>query len=215
MNELANANTEARGSINNIKESRLATLISSKPICDRYFYYNSETKLFAIEDPALFYYLKHLSWDALRTSCGFRNEASDFEFDFAISFAGENRELAREISAQLVTLDSAVFFDEFFEANYLGKAWHSKFADIFSRNSRFVVVLLDKNHVEKIWPTFERECFTPRVADEAVIPIYLDDTPVPGLPKDIVGIPYKSKSVVSNEITDAIIYKLLGRLDGV
>lgn len=54
LNELANANPEVRGSINNIKERRIAILLESKPICERYFYYNSDTKTFAIEDPAFF-----------------------------------------------------------------------------------------------------------------------------------------------------------------
>ena len=53
---LANRYEGVRGSINNIKERRLVVLLESKPICARHFYYyNGETKNFAIEDPALFY----------------------------------------------------------------------------------------------------------------------------------------------------------------
>lgn len=44
LNELANANPDVRGSINNIKEHRIGVLLDSKPICERYFYYNSQTK---------------------------------------------------------------------------------------------------------------------------------------------------------------------------
>lgn len=219
LNELANANPDVRGSINNIKEKRLATLIESKPICDRYFYYNPETKVFAIEDPALFYYLKHLDWDALRNSCGFRVGIKEYQFDFAISFAGENRVLAKLIADQLDLFDCAVFYDEYFEANYLGKAWHKSFTEIFGEQSRYVVCLLDKHHVEKIWPTFERECFAPRVAEAAVIPIYLDDAPVPGIPKDIVGIPFKNYTALgtdfANKVTDEIVFKLFDLLEDV
>ncbi len=124
LTELANSNDEVRGSINNIKEKRLSILIDSKPNCDRHFYYNAETKLFAIEDPALFYYLKHLDWEEIRKVCGFRLGQRDYSFDFAISFAGENRDLARAIANQLELCDCSVFFDEYFEANYLGKTWH-------------------------------------------------------------------------------------------
>ena len=216
LTELANANPDVRGSINNIKEKRLAALIESKPICDRYFYYNPETKVFAIEDPALFYYLKHLSWDEIRTACGFRSGVKDFAFDFAISFAGENRDLARLIADQLDAFDCAVFYDEYFEANYLGKAWHKSFTQIFGEQSRFVVCLLDKHHVEKIWPTFERECFAPRTAEADVIPIYLDDTPVPGIPQDILGINFKNYVIhgvdLPNKVTDEIAWKLFERL---
>src|SRR5207249_5109734 len=118
LNELANANEDARGSINNIKESRLAILLRDKPTCARHFYYNAETKNFAIEDPALFYFLKHLDWDALRLDCGFRDTTRDYEYDFALSFAGENRDLARYVADQLEVLDARVFFDEYFEANF-------------------------------------------------------------------------------------------------
>ena len=172
---LANQNEEVRGSINNIKETRLNILLESKPVCERYFYYNRETKNFAIEDPALFYYLKHLNWEGLRRDCGFKPQTDRFEYDFALSFAGENREVARVIATQLEMLDCTVFFDSQFETNFLGKTWAKDFADIFSVKARFVVPILDRFHLEKIWPTFEREHFAPRVADEAVIPIFLDE----------------------------------------
>jgi hypothetical protein len=219
LTELANSNEEIRGSINNIKEKRLSILIDSKPNCDRHFYYNAETKLFAIEDPALFYYLKHLDWEEIRKACGFRVGQRDYSFDFAISFAGENRDLARAIANQLELCDCSVFFDEYFEANYLGKAWHKSFTEVFGVQSRFVICLLDKCHVEKIWPTFERECFTPRVAEAAVIPVFLDDTVVLGIPKDIAGINFKNyvtfAEQLPNRITDDIVFKLLAKLEDV
>ena len=138
LTELANANEAVLGSINNIKEKRLSILIESKEICECYFYYNPETKHFAIEDPALFYYTRHLDWEALRRICGFRTGQREYEFDFAISFAGENRGLAKLIAGQLETLDSSVFCDEFFEKNYLGKAWHTQFQRVFGEQCRLL-----------------------------------------------------------------------------
>lgn len=215
LTDLANNNPDVAGSINNIKEKRLNVLLNSKPICDRYFYYNSETKNFAIEDPALFYYIKHLDWNQLRKVCGFRDSGMEYQFDFAISFAGENRDLAKTTAAQLETLDCSVFFDEFFESNYLGKVWHKEFEEIFKNKSRFVVCFLDKYHLEKIWTTFERECFAPRISDEAVVPIYLDDTSFPGIPKDVIGIMFdkNNKNDLENQVTDHIVFKLLERIE--
>ena len=191
LNELANSYEDVRGSINNIKESRLAILLRDKPGCARHFYYNAETKNFAIEDPALFYFLNHLDWSKLRHDCGFRAPGREAEYDFAISFAGENRELAREIAQQLSLLDAHVFFDEHFEANFLGGTWSVQFERIFGRDSRLVVCLLDQHYRDKIWPTFERECFLPRVPDGDVIPILLDDTTFVGIPKDLIGIRFQ------------------------
>jgi hypothetical protein len=215
LNELANSNEDVRGSINNIKESRLAILLRDKPACAKHFYYNSDTKNFAIEDPALFYFLKNLDWARLRHDCGFRAPSRDAEYDFAISFAGENRALAREIAQQLSLLDAHVFFDEHFEANFLGGAWSAHFERIFSRDSRLVICLLDRHYREKIWPTFERECFLPRVPDGEVIPIFLDDTVFVGLPKDLIGVKFvrpSDQDAEKSQVTDEITFKLIERL---
>lgn len=215
LNELANSDPEVRGSINNIKERRLSILLESKPLAARCFYYNKETKSFSIDDPALFYFIRHLDWDALRRDCGYREAAENFDYDVALSFAGENRDLAKHIAAQLEDLDVPVFYDESFEANFLGKAWGKKFREIFAQESRYVVCLLDKHHLEKIWPTFEREHFAPRVADEHVIPIYLDDTKFIGIPADIVGVRFKFdpndpdwRTNADREIVEKLIDKL-------
>ncbi|HZL16108.1 MAG TPA: TIR domain-containing protein [Polyangia bacterium] len=217
LNELANANDDVRGSINNIKEKRLAILLRNKPTCADHFYYNAETKNFAIEDPALFYFLRNLDWARLRQDCGFKTSARDYEYDFAISFAGENRDLAREVARQLTVMDCHVFCDENFEANFLGGAWSKEFERIFGRESRLVVCILDRHYQEKIWPTFERECFLPRVPAGEVIPIFLDGTTFVGIPKDTIGIKFlkgADPTIEPNRITDEIVSKLLERLSG-
>lgn len=216
LNGLANSTPEVRGSINNIKDHRLAILIGSKPLLSRHFYYNEETKTFVIEDPAMFYFIHHLNWDQLRQDCGFREQGDEYLYEIAISFAGENRELARFIAQNLEKLDVTVFFDEQFEANFLGKAWTKEFAKIFGEKSKYVVCLLDHHHEKKIWPTFEREHFAPRIAEESVIPIYLDDTKFVGIPHDIVGIRFRFDPESPDWPTraiDEIVIKLIDKLD--
>jgi hypothetical protein len=56
------------------------------------------------------------------------------------------------------------------------------------------------------------------VIDEAVIPIFLDDTPVPGIPKDLIGIPFKvregeSLEQLAERVTDEITFKLASKLE--
>lgn len=216
LDMLANAHPEVRGSINNIKARRLQVLLDSKPICARHFYYNSETKSFAIEDPALSYFLRFLDWDLVRTDCGFRTESRDYEYDIALSFAGENRELARHLAEQFEVMDATVFYDEYFEANFLGKTWNDEFKRIFAQDSRLVVCLLDENHNLKIWPTFERECFQPRTAEAAIIPVFLDDTPFIGIPKDLIGVRFEwdpESESWRDAAIDRIVMKVLERLE--
>lgn len=215
LNELANAYPDVRGSVNNIKQHRLGVLIESKALVGRHFHYNGETKNFAIEDPALFYFIRHLDWERLRQDCGFRGEDENFEYEIALSFAGENRELARHIAKSLEMLDVQVFYDETFEVNFLGKAWRKQFQEIFGEKSKLVVCLLDKHHEEKIWPTFEREHFAPRVEAGSVIPIWLDDTKFVGIPHDLVGIKFAFDPTTPDwqeAATENIVFKLIDRL---
>lgn len=216
LNELANANEALKASINGIKERRLNILLESKPICSRYFYYNSENKNFAIEDPALFYYMKHVDWEEIRKECGFRNNIETKEFEIAFSFAGENRKLAKYIAEQFEQIDVPVFYDELYESNYLGKAWGKEFERIFLDDSRYVVCLLDSFHKDKIWPTFERDCFKKRVPNGDVIPIYLDDTIFVSIPDDIVGIKFDwdEESVDwQSKAEEKIVFKIWEKLE--
>lgn len=216
LTSLAAANPEVSQSINNIKDKRLSVLFHNKEGLDRYFYYNSETAQFVIEDPALYYYIKHLDWTALRFDCGFKAPiGKQYKYEIALSFAGENRELASIISKQLELLDVSVFLDEHHEVNWLGKAIHIELKKIFEDESRFVVCLLDRNHLEKIWPTFEREIFLPRIQQQEVIPIYLDDTHFPGIPNDLYGIIFKynpSDPTWREKIDNEIIFKLIDKI---
>lgn len=216
LNELANANENMRASINGIKERRLNILLESKPICSRYFFYNSDNKNFAIEDPALFYYMKHVEWEEIRKDCGFRDDIETKEFEIAISFAGENRTLAKFIAEQFEQIDVTVFYDELYESNYLGKAWSKEFERIFLLDSRYVICLLDSFHKDKIWPTFERDCFKKRIPSGDVIPIYLDDTTFVGIPDDIVGVKYNWKEENESwqdEVQDKIVFKIWEKLE--
>lgn len=214
LTSLSDNNEDVRGSINNIKDSRLSNLLESKELAARHFFYSPETTTFAVEDPAVFYFLRHLDWEALRSDCGFRGRDGNYEFDIAISFAGENRVLAKYLADQFSALDIQVFYDANFEANYLGKTWSKEFTRIFGQASKYVICLLDKHHAEKIWPSFEREVFTPRVMKGEVIPIYLDETPIHGIPTDVVGIRFMDMSDGWQDRADKeIVLKVIDKLD--
>jgi hypothetical protein len=216
LNELANAHENMRASINGIKERRLNTLLESKPLCSQYFFYNQKNKSFAIEDPALFYFMRHVDWEEIRKDCGFRDNVKPKEFEIAISFAGENRQLAQYITEQLESIDVSVFLDENYEANYLGKTWSKQFERIFLEDSTLVICLLDKFHKDKIWPTFERDCFKKRVPIEEVIPIFLDDTVFVGIPDDLIGIKFHWNPLDidwQDKVENEIVYKIWERIE--
>jgi hypothetical protein len=136
-------------------------------------------------------------------------------FDVAISFAGENRELARYISQRLKDLDVEVYFDEDYETSYLGKKLSEQFPKVFSTDSRYVLCILDKHHQEKIWPTFERDVFLPRVKQNEVLPVYLDESIFVGVPADLRGfrLTWDLEDLFWRQtVDDVIIFPLLDRI---
>jgi hypothetical protein len=211
LTQLANIRQDIKGSVNNIKDYRLGVLLSQKPDCAKLFHYDQSTKVFSLEDPALFYFLRNLNWEELRAKCGFRDGEPDFEFDIAVSFAGENRSLVNFVVEMWRDLDISVFYDRHYEDNYLGMLWSERFEEIFRKKSRIVVAFLDNHHKNKVWPTFERDCFVSRAAQGDVIPIFLDDTAFPGISRDTVGIVFNLFGEI-NEQNDSIMNDIVLRV---
>ena len=90
-----------------------------------------------------------------------------------------------------------------------------QFKRVFADESDLVVCILDQHHAEKIWPTFERDCFTPRRKDGDVIPVFLDDSIFVGIPRDTVGIHFKwdpSDPDWKKEATEKIVMRLIERM---
>jgi len=147
--------------------------------------------------------------------CGFSKSNGSHTFDIAISFAGENRDLAEEIAMTLRILDFEVFYDRLYEDNYLGSSWGKEFERIFTTDSKFIVCILDEHHKRKIWPTFERECFSEKVQSNEVIPIFLDETKFVGIPQDLIGIKFKynkSDKTIHERIRKEIVFKIANRV---
>lgn len=78
--------------------------------------------------------------------------------------------------------------------------------------------VLDKHYAEKIWPTFEKDCFIPRVPDGEVIPIYLDKTPFVGIPSDLNGVKFHfdpADPLWKTKVIDEIVFPLMEKLAGI
>jgi hypothetical protein len=85
-----------------------------------------------------------------------------FRFDFALSFAGPQREIARAIYKALVEKGFNVFFDEDFEAEIIGRDAHSYLRKVYSEDSRYCIVLVSKEYDKRDWTKLEREIIQPR-----------------------------------------------------
>ena len=106
------------------------------------------------------------------------------KYDIALSFAGENRVYVEEVAQALRSAGVSVFYDKFEQAGLWGKNLIDHLAEIYGKRSRFVVMFVSKEYVEKAWTTHERRHAQDRALlaqSEYILPARFDDTDVPGM----------------------------------
>jgi len=114
--------------------------------------------------------------------------ARHFAYDVALSFAGENREIANSIYEALTSRKVRVFFDTVEKAELWGKNLPEAFRNRYGALSRFVVPLVSRDYLRKDWPNYELSVAKEEAGRrdmEFVLPVQLDDTVHPGLPRTI------------------------------
>ena len=134
----------------------------------------SDENFLSVEDPRFVFYLRHINWDEYRRQIGFGPESSN-NYDFALSFAGPQRELARQIFDTLSEGGFSVFFDEIERDRMLGEDLRTYLAPIYASRAEFVLVLLGKEYPKRYWTAFEEDQYSGRIPDGSVIPIWSPD----------------------------------------
>ncbi|WP_439658686.1 outer membrane protein assembly factor BamB family protein [Lentzea sp. HUAS TT2] len=113
---------------------------------------------------------------------------ADETYDFALSFAGQDRDFARDLAEALAANGFTVFFDENFQAMLWGKDLFKVLLEVYGKKARYIVLIVSEHYVRSPWTTWELLSALEtrlRGRDDAVLPVRLDDTEVPSLPKGI------------------------------
>lgn len=148
---------------------------------------------------------------------------SNYPYDIAISFAGENRELAEKLADLLIDKGLSVFYDKIEEHKLLGKNLYTYLQTIYKDSSQFCIILISEHYVKKPWTLHELEQIQTRIFEdrtknlEYLLPIRIDDTEIPGLNsitgyidlrnrniKDVANIIYKKFLEFENNINKSL-----------
>jgi GTP-binding protein EngB required for normal cell division len=123
-----------------------------------------------------------------------------FSYDFALSYASEQREEALELAGLLEKSGVSVFYDQFEQAHLLGKDAAEYLTEVYYRRARFCVMLASRAYANKLWPTHERRTAISRSLtqrSEYILPITFDDADLPGLPPGIIRLPWVGAEAVA------------------
>ena len=135
--------------------------------------------------------------------------AAGFDYDIALSFAGEDRLIASQIATELQSRGVRVFTDDFERTQLWGRDLSDELRSRYGEKTRYVVLLVSRHYAIKDWTDFEFAIARKeagRRSKEFILPVRLDDTPLPGLRSSIVYQSFKELGV--DGIVEEIIRKL-------
>ena len=114
-----------------------------------------------------------------------RRNRDKFEYDVALSFAGENRDYVRNVARSLSTrFDIRVFYDEYKKVELWGKDLYEHLSDIYQHAAYYCVLFVSRAYSQKLWTNHERKSAQARAFaenTEYILPARFDDTRIPGL----------------------------------
>lgn len=137
------------------------------------------------------------------------SEIDNKKYDIAISFAGEDREIAEKLANKLSEKQVSVFYDNFEKADLWGKNLYDYLSSVYSEKSKYCIMLLSKHYENKLWTNLERKSAQARAFRENreyILPIKIDDTKITGIHETIGYIDINSHTI--EEIVELAMNKL-------
>jgi hypothetical protein len=134
-----------------------------------------------------------------------------YEYDVALSFAGEDRTKAEELAEILKKVNISVFYDKYEKGALWGKDLYEHLAWVYKDAARYCIMFISEHYKRKLWTTHERKNAQARAFREQreyILPVRLDDTEIPGITGTTGYIDLRGSSC--QEVADLIIQKLKG-----
>ena len=133
----------------------------------------------------------------------------EYEYDVALSFAGEDRQHAEALAELLANKGYKVFYDVYEQAQLWGKDLYTQLSAIYKDKARYCVMFLSEHYAHKLWTNHERESAQARAfgeKEEYILPVRLDNTEIPGILRTLSYLDLRSGSI--DKVYQALVEKL-------
>lgn len=135
----------------------------------------------------------------------------NYEYDVALSFAGEDREHAKELAELLRTNGYKVFYDKYERTQLWGKDLYRHLSLVYKDKARYCVMFVSEHYAQKLWTNHELRSAQARAfqeREEYILPVRLDNTEIPGIPQTVGYLDLREMSIT--EIYQVLVGKLSG-----
>ncbi len=175
----ADRHPEQRGSVSQvISKGFLAELIRSSDDIQRVLHFDSTSNTLVAQDPQFVFYIRNLSWPQFAEEVGFLSMEFPSRYDFALSFAGSDRDIAEALFRALEERELEVFYDRNEQHRILAEDVEEYLAPIYASDAQLVVCVLGPDYPRRVWTKFESAQFKQRFKSGEVIPIVLSTAPL-------------------------------------
>lgn len=135
----------------------------------------------------------------------------EFEYDIALSFAGEDRDVVEALAALLADDGVAVFYDRYEQAVLWGKDLYQHLQAVYRDQAEYCLVFVSDHYARKLWTKHElrqAQARAFREHSEYILPVRLDDTEIPGLNATVGYVDLRKYSI--EEVHRLVLEKLFG-----
>lgn len=175
----ADHHPEQRGSVSQVvTKGYLADAIASSEDIQRVLHFDQSSSLLIVQDPQFVFYIRNLSWPRFAEDVGYISLEFPSRYDFALSFAGSDRDIAEALFSQLQENEFEVFYDRNEQHRILAEDVEEYLAPIYSTDAQLIVCVLGPDYPKKVWTKFESDQFKDRFKTGEVIPIVLSNAPL-------------------------------------
>ncbi len=218
LSDAINSHPGMKGSVGQVMEKGwLEALLADsekRDVLSPYFHYEPSTTVLSVEDPKLIFYLRNVIWRVFTRQVGYEADYFRGRYDFELSFAGADRDLAKAIYDVLAAREVECFYDENEQHRIVAQNVEDYLAPIYRSEAAYVVVVQSAEYPKRIWTKFESDQFRERFGTGAIIPIrftdlqpgfFSDDAKYGGLPFD----PSKDAEPQVQRIVDTLARRLV------
>src|SRR6266446_10446098 len=132
-----------------------------------------------------------------------------YDYDVALSFAGEDRIHAEALAQALSRRRVKVFYDKYEKNTLWGKDLYTHLSDLYQKKARYCVMFFSQHYVAKVWTKHELKAAQARALNENqeyILPIRLDSTEIPGILQTTAYLNWHEETPES--VAEAILEKL-------
>lgn len=108
-----------------------------------------------------------------------------YEFDIALSFAGEQRTQVLEVAECLKASGVKVFYDSYERSTLWGRDLYQHLSEVYRKRAKYCIVFASKDYALKAWTNHELKSAQARAFEdkgqEYILPVRFDSTDIPGI----------------------------------